>query len=134
MASTTPPVLPWAAFQDLPQNAPKDILNGYKWELYDLANDPTQADDIAATSGLVPGGTSDTGGSTSSHEKKTTMRSEPMMNSGSETTARDPSEITWSRRRPTPVAAITPRSNESGIISATTIAAHTATAGSAMLN
>jgi arylsulfatase len=48
MASTTPPVLPWAAFQDLPQNPPKDILNGYKWELYDLANDPTQAEDVAA--------------------------------------------------------------------------------------
>jgi len=48
MASTTPPILPWAAFQDLPQDAPKDILNGYKWELYDLANDPTQAEDIAA--------------------------------------------------------------------------------------
>src|SRR5207249_1637779 len=33
MASTTRPILPWAAFQDLPQDAPKDILNGYKWEL-----------------------------------------------------------------------------------------------------
>ena len=40
MASTTPPVLPWAAFEGLPQNAPKDILNGYKWELYDLDDDP----------------------------------------------------------------------------------------------
>ena len=42
------PSLPWAAFEGLPQNAPKDILNGYNWELYKLADDPTQADDIAA--------------------------------------------------------------------------------------
>lgn len=48
MASTTPPVLPWAAFEGLPQTPPKDILNGYTWELYNLADDPTQADDIAA--------------------------------------------------------------------------------------
>ena len=48
MASTTPPVLPWAAFEGLPQKTPKDILNGYTWELYKLDDDPTQADDIAA--------------------------------------------------------------------------------------
>jgi len=48
MASTTPPFVPWAAFQDLPQNAPKDIVNGYNWELYKLDDDPTQYDDIAA--------------------------------------------------------------------------------------
>jgi arylsulfatase len=48
MASTTPPVLPWAAFEGLPQKLPKDIVNGYTWELYNLASDPTQADDIAA--------------------------------------------------------------------------------------
>jgi arylsulfatase len=48
MASTTPPVLPWAAFEGLPQKAPKDILNGYTWELYKLDDDPTQAEDIAA--------------------------------------------------------------------------------------
>jgi len=48
MASTTPPFVPWAAFEGLPQKAPKDILNGYTWELYNLADDPTQADDIAA--------------------------------------------------------------------------------------
>ena len=48
MASTTPPVLPWAAFEGLPQKTPKDILNGYTWELYNLAEDPTQANDIAA--------------------------------------------------------------------------------------
>ena len=48
MASTTPPALPWAAVQDLPQDAPKDILNGYKWELYKLDDDPTQAENVAA--------------------------------------------------------------------------------------
>ncbi|MGR4871119.1 arylsulfatase [Variovorax sp. LARHSF232] len=48
MASTTPPVLPWAAFESLPQDPPKDILNGYKWELYKLDDDPTQAEDVAA--------------------------------------------------------------------------------------
>ena len=48
MASTTPPFVPWAAFEGLPQKAPKDILNGYTWELYNLADDPTQAEDIAA--------------------------------------------------------------------------------------
>jgi len=48
MASTTPPFVPWAAFEGLPQKAPKDIVNGYTWEMYNLADDPTQADDIAA--------------------------------------------------------------------------------------
>jgi arylsulfatase len=48
MASTTPPFVPWAAFEGLPQKAPKDILNGYTWELYKLDDDPTQADDVAA--------------------------------------------------------------------------------------
>jgi arylsulfatase A-like enzyme len=48
MASTTPPFVPWAAFQGLPQNAPKDILNGYNWELYKLDDDPTQYNDVAA--------------------------------------------------------------------------------------
>jgi arylsulfatase len=48
MASTTPPFVPWAAFEGLPEKAPRDILNGYTWELYKLDDDPTQADDIAA--------------------------------------------------------------------------------------
>jgi arylsulfatase len=48
MASTTPPFVPWAAFEGLPQHAPKDILNGYAWELYKLDDDPTQAEDVAA--------------------------------------------------------------------------------------
>lgn len=34
--------------------------------------------------GLVPGATSDTGGSRPSHEKNTRMSSDPMMNSGRE--------------------------------------------------
>ncbi len=48
MASTTPPFVPWAAFEGLPQKAPKDLVNGYTWELYNLADDPTQSEDIAA--------------------------------------------------------------------------------------
>jgi arylsulfatase A-like enzyme len=48
MASTTPPFVPWAAFEGLPQKAPKDIINGYTWELYKLDDDPTQAEDLAA--------------------------------------------------------------------------------------
>ena len=48
MASTTPPFAPWAAFEGLPQKAPKDIVNGYTWELYNLDDDPTQYDDLAA--------------------------------------------------------------------------------------
>jgi arylsulfatase A-like enzyme len=48
MASTTPPFVPWAAFEGLPQKAPEDIVNGYNWELYKLDDDPTQYDDVAA--------------------------------------------------------------------------------------
>jgi arylsulfatase len=49
IASTTPPFVPWAAFEGLPQKAPKDIVNGYTWELYKLDDDPTQYNDLAAT-------------------------------------------------------------------------------------
>ena len=48
MASTSPPFVPWAAFEGLPQKAPKDIVNGYTWELYNIDDDPTQHDDLAA--------------------------------------------------------------------------------------
>jgi arylsulfatase A-like enzyme len=48
MASTTPPFVPWAAFEGLPEKAPKDIINGYTWELYNLKDDPTQNDDLVA--------------------------------------------------------------------------------------
>jgi arylsulfatase len=45
IASTTPPVPPWASVA-LPR--PSDVMNGYRWELYNLAEDPTQNRDLAA--------------------------------------------------------------------------------------
>src|SRR5262249_39695755 len=44
MASTTPIATPWNAFE---ARVPTDALNGYKWELYNLADDPTQTNDLA---------------------------------------------------------------------------------------
>jgi arylsulfatase len=44
MASTTPPVPPW----DVTSPKPRDVVNGYRWELYYLAEDPTQINDLAA--------------------------------------------------------------------------------------
>ena len=44
MASTTPYRAPW----DITAQPPKDIVNGVKWELYDITKDWTQFDDIAA--------------------------------------------------------------------------------------
>ena len=44
IASTTPPAPPWEGLAKLPE----DVMNGYKWELYNLAEDPTQYDDLAA--------------------------------------------------------------------------------------
>lgn len=44
MASTTPPVPPW----DSQSPKPADVLNGYTWELYNLVEDPTQMNDLAA--------------------------------------------------------------------------------------
>lgn len=44
MASTTPPAPPW----DTQSPKPADVLNGYTWELYHLAEDPTQMNDLAA--------------------------------------------------------------------------------------
>ena len=45
MASTTPPRPPWLlAGPKLP-----DVVNGYKWELYHVADDYSQANDLAAT-------------------------------------------------------------------------------------
>ena len=29
------------------RNPPVDVMNGYKWELYNLAEDPTQTNDLA---------------------------------------------------------------------------------------
>jgi arylsulfatase len=44
IASTTPKILPWEGGHE----ASKDPLNDYKWELYDLKNDFSQADNVAA--------------------------------------------------------------------------------------
>jgi arylsulfatase A-like enzyme len=44
IASTTPYRVPW----DITAVPPKDIVNGVKWELYDMTKDWTQNDDIAA--------------------------------------------------------------------------------------
>jgi len=41
-ANTTPPVAPWVL------NAPMPDVNDYKWELYNLDEDYSQADDLAA--------------------------------------------------------------------------------------
>jgi arylsulfatase A-like enzyme len=45
IASTTPIVAPW----DLAGVFPKDVVNGYKWELYDMSKDWTQDNDLAKT-------------------------------------------------------------------------------------
>ena len=45
IASTTPYRAPW----DITAPTPKDIVNGVKWELYNVTKDWTQADDVAAT-------------------------------------------------------------------------------------
>lgn len=44
IASTTPVTLPW----ELSSAPPPDVISGYKWELYDLHEDPTQFNDLAA--------------------------------------------------------------------------------------
>jgi arylsulfatase len=44
IASTTPPSPPWLPGAKMPQ----DVMNGYTWELYNLEEDPTQDDDLAA--------------------------------------------------------------------------------------
>src|SRR5271157_3921587 len=44
IASTTPVTLPW----ELSSAPPPDVITGYKWELYNLQDDPTQFDDLAA--------------------------------------------------------------------------------------
>ncbi|WP_431268072.1 arylsulfatase [Dankookia sp. P2] len=45
MASTTPAAPPWAG---VTAPLPSDVMNGYRWELYNLAEDPTQVRDVAA--------------------------------------------------------------------------------------
>jgi hypothetical protein len=44
MASTTPPAGPWL----MGLAAMPNVVNGYKWELYHIADDYSQADDLAA--------------------------------------------------------------------------------------
>ena len=44
MASTTPVTLPW----ELSSAPPPDVITGYKWELYNVQEDPTQFNDLAA--------------------------------------------------------------------------------------
>ena len=44
MACTTPITLPW----ELSSAPPPDVITGYKWELYNVQEDPTQFNDLAA--------------------------------------------------------------------------------------
>ena len=44
VAATTPVTLPW----ELSTATPPDVLTGYNWELYHVAEDPTQNNDLAA--------------------------------------------------------------------------------------
>jgi arylsulfatase A-like enzyme len=43
MASTTPPVGPWV----VPRPKMPNVVNGYKWELYNIADDYSQSNDLA---------------------------------------------------------------------------------------
>ncbi|MCS3743583.1 MULTISPECIES: arylsulfatase [unclassified Rhizobium] len=44
VAATTPATLPW----ELSTKTPPDVITGYDWELYNVVDDPTQANDLAA--------------------------------------------------------------------------------------
>ena len=44
VAATTPATLPW----ELSTKPPPDLFTGYKWELYNVGEDPTQSRDLAA--------------------------------------------------------------------------------------
>jgi arylsulfatase len=44
VAATTPATLPW----ELSTKTPPDVITGYNWELYDVKEDPTQSNDLAA--------------------------------------------------------------------------------------
>jgi arylsulfatase A-like enzyme len=44
VAATTPATLPW----ELSTKPAPDVITGYKWELYNVKDDPTQFDDLAA--------------------------------------------------------------------------------------
>ncbi len=45
VACTTPATLPWKLSSD----TPPDVITGYKWELYNVAADPTESKDLAAS-------------------------------------------------------------------------------------
>ena len=44
VAATTPATLPW----ELSTKTPPDVITGYAWELYNVKDDPTQFNDLAA--------------------------------------------------------------------------------------
>ena len=44
VAATTPATLPW----ELSTKTPPDVITGYNWELYNMKEDPTQFNDLAA--------------------------------------------------------------------------------------
>jgi hypothetical protein len=44
VAATTPATVPW----ELSTATPPDVITGYKWELYNVMEDPTQNNDLAA--------------------------------------------------------------------------------------
>ncbi len=44
VAATTPVTLPW----ELSSKTPPNVITGYKWELYNVQEDPTQFNDLAA--------------------------------------------------------------------------------------
>src|SRR5579872_5542475 len=44
VAATTPATLPW----ELSSKTPPDVITGYNWELYNVQEDPTQFNDLAA--------------------------------------------------------------------------------------
>ena len=44
VAATTPATLPW----ELSTATPPDVITGYKWELYNVKEDPTEFNDLAA--------------------------------------------------------------------------------------
>jgi arylsulfatase A-like enzyme len=44
VAATTPATIPW----ELSTAPPPDVITGYNWELYNVTEDPTESDDLAA--------------------------------------------------------------------------------------
>jgi len=45
MASTVPAVMPW---EGVAAHPPTDVMNGFKWELFNLVDDPTQTNDLSS--------------------------------------------------------------------------------------